>query len=292
MGEDIGVNGDRWNNKAISLLKEFHWEQIGDSNMDLTGTDDKAHGVDALLSCKDPNVNVPQPIILESKFYSKDSLSANIVHKWIDILKNKINTCKDSQKLHEKFPILDDCASLNQGLIMCWIHDADSDAIEKVHNYFETYNEKSGPSNKWGRIGFITNDKILQLYAVCQIVKEKSLIYYYPSQIINGRTSTYSKVLSVNYMFSDIILAKDLNNDKHKCIFYFGETDLRSLKLLHECLLLFQYVVDGENLDIYCYSQGEEFRKIVNDIKEDYEGVEVNFRSIPKYDLTSEPEID
>jgi hypothetical protein len=292
MGEDVGVNGDRWNEKAISLLKQFHWEQIGDFNMDLTGSDDKSHGVDALLLCEDPNVNVPQPVILESKRYSKNSINSNIVHKWVDTLKNKINCCKDSQKLHEKFPILDDCAPINQGLIMCWIHDADAQVIENVYNYFETYNEKSGPSNNWGRIGFITNDKILQLYAIFKTVKNKPLIFYYPSQIINGRISTYSEVLSMNYIFSDIILAKQMDDDKHKYVFYFGEMDSKSLSLLHECLLLFQYVVKGENIDIYYWNHNEEFRKIEQNIKNDYEGVEVNFKTLDKCAINSELEID
>lgn len=265
MAEDQGVNGDVWNEHAIKLLKLFNWHQIGDTNMDLLGSDEGKYGVDGLMLCNDPSFNVSQPIIIESKRYAKESLSLSAFKGWIDRLKVKINKCKNSSHLLKKFDKLNECGPINQGVIMCWVHNADSDIIKEIHNYFSLYEETSGPSSEWQRIGFLTNDRILELCSLAKVVQENNLIFCYPSQIIGNRPVCYKNVLTMDYMFSDVILATT-NDHKSKVVFYFGDMDSANMNLLRSCLLQFQYLISDESLTIYYYHQDEEFRKIKNDI--------------------------
>lgn len=291
MAEDQGVNGDIWNNRAITLLRLFNWKQIGDTNMDLTGTEDDKYGVDGLMTCEDPLADIPQPVIIESKRYAPKSLSQSLVNDWIDRLKKKINECRNSEYLFDKFPSLQTCSTLNQGLIMCWIKDADETIIKKMYSFFEQYDEKSGISSNWVKICFFTNDRIVTLCSILGVVKKEKLEFYYPSQIIGNRTATYSKVLTCNYMCSDIILARKINKSNKKYVFYLGSMDSRGLKVLHSCLSMFQYAVKGENLTILYNHKDDEFRKIENDVKSEYEGVKVEFKPFGDYSIQTEPSI-
>lgn len=291
MAEDQGVNGDIWNDRAIKLLRFFNWKQIGDTNMDLTGTEKDKYGVDGLMSCEDPSSDLPQPVIIESKRYESDSISQSIVNSWVDRLKKKINGCRNSDYLLEKFPSLQTCDTLNQGLIMCWIKNANKASMDKMYSFFERYNEKSGISNNWTKICFFTNDRIVNLCSILDEVRKEKLEFYYPSQIIGNRTSTYSKVLTSNYMCSEIILARKINKSNKKYVFYLGSMDARGLKVLHGCLSMFQYVVKGENLTIFYNHKDDDFRKIENDVKSEYEGVKVEFKPFGDYSIQTEPSI-
>ena len=59
MAEDSQYKGELWNKRAIKLLNLFSWDMIGDSGMDLEGSDGEKYGIDSLYSFKDPAKDIP-----------------------------------------------------------------------------------------------------------------------------------------------------------------------------------------------------------------------------------------
>ena len=75
MAEKQGKLGDNWNDYSNRLVQDMGWQHIGDKNMDLKGSDGDEYGVDSILKYKVAGHDVMQTVLLESKRYSKDSIT-------------------------------------------------------------------------------------------------------------------------------------------------------------------------------------------------------------------------
>ena len=287
MAEDSQYKGERWNKRAIKLLNLFSWDMIGDSGMDLEGSDGEKYGIDSLYSFKDPAKDIPESLILEAKSYKTTSFSKSKLQEWIDRLNIKILELRNSEYLIERFPIFKDISTLKIGLIFIWFDD-----IENYKEYRQKFLEilseikvssRTFRNGVYNKIYVIENDLISKLCSLYTVVREfnENFKFYYPSAFIHERAVQRSAVLSLDYFFSKFILGQLKSSGKRydtNIVFYWGELDVRSFEMLKSILKSYSFVDQEFKLVIYKYKRDDdEFRKILPQIKKSYENENIEF---------------
>ena len=117
--------------------------------------------------------------------------------------------------------------------------------------------------------------------------------FFYPSQLTGTNSGAYKKVLTLEYMFSDIILASECGNSDHKMVFYFGEMSYEALHILSECLNLYQFLIEDTKMTIYCYQDDDNVRKITPSVKEKlFSKVDVSFEVLEEFRIDKEPKFN
>lgn len=283
MAEDSQYKGELWNKRAIKLLNLFSWDMIGDSGMDLEGSDGEKYGIDSLYSFKDPAKDIPESLILEAKSYKTTSFSKSKLQEWIDRLNIKILELRNSEYLIERFPIFKDISTLKIGLIFIWFDD-----IENYKEYRQKFLEilseikvssRTFRNGVYNKIYVIDNDLISKLCSLYTVVREfnENFKFYYPSAFIHERAVQRSAVLSLDYFFSKFILGQLKSSGKRydtNIVFYWGELDVRSFEMLKS----YSFVDQEFKLVIYKYKRDDdEFRKILPQIKKSYENENIEF---------------
>ena len=283
MAEDSQYKGELWNKRAIKLLNLFSWDMIGDSGMDLEGSDGEKYGIDSLYSFKDPAKDIPESLILEAKSYKTTSFSKSKLQEWIDRLNIKILELRNSEYLIERFPIFKDISTLKIGLIFIWFDD-----IENYKEYRQKFLEilseikvssRTFRNGVYNKIYVIDNDLISKLCSLYTVVREfnENFKFYYPSAFIHERAVQRSAVLSLDYFFSKFILGQLKSSGKRydtNIVFYWGELDVRSFEILKS----YSFVDQEFKLVIYKYKRDDdEFRKILPQIKKSYENENIEF---------------
>ena len=251
MAEDSQYKGELWNKRAIKLLNLFSWDMIGDSGMDLEGSDGEKYGIDSLYSFKDPAKDIPESLILEAKSYKTTSFSKSKLQEWIDRLNIKILELRNSEYLIERFPIFKDISTLKIGLIFIWFDD-----IENYKEYRQKFLEilseikvssRTFRNGVYNKIYVIDNDLISKLCSLYTVVREfnENFKFYYPSAFIHERAVQRSAVLSLDYFFSKFILGQLKSSGKRydtNIVFYWGELDVRSFEMLKSILKSYSFV--------------------------------------------------
>lgn len=287
MAEDSQYKGELWNKRAIKLLNLFSWDMIGDSGMDLEGSDGEKYGIDSLYSFKDPAKDIPESLILEAKSYKTTSFSKSKLQEWINRLNIKILELRNSEYLIERFPIFKDIATLKIGIIFIWFDD-----IENYKEYRQKFLEilseikvssRTFRNGVYTKIYVIDNDLISKLCSLYTVVREfnENFKFYYPSAFIHERAVQRSAVLSLDYFFSKFILGQLKSSGKRydtNIVFYWGELDVRSFEMLKSILKSYSFVDQEFKLVIYKYKRDDdEFRKILPQIKKSYENENIEF---------------
>ena len=287
MAEDSQYKGELWNKRAIKLLNLFSWDMIGDSGMDLEGSDGEKYGIDSLYSFKDPAKDIPESLILEAKSYKTTRFSKSKLQEWIDRLNIKILELRNSEYLIERFPIFKDISTLKIGLIFIWFDD-----IENYKEYRQKFLEilseikvssRTFRNGVYNKIYVIDNDLISKLCSLYTVVREfnENFKFYYPSAFIHERAVQRSAVLSLDYFFSKFILGQLKSSGKRydtNIVFYWGELDVRSFEMLKSILKSYSFVDQEFKLVIYKYKRDDdEFRKILPQIKKSYENENIEF---------------
>ena len=287
MAEDSQYKGELWNKRAIKLLNLFSWDMIGDSGMDLEGSDGEKYGIDSLYSFKDPAKDIPESLILEAKSYKTTSFSKSKLQEWIDRLNIKILELRNSEYLIERFPIFKDISTLKIGLIFIWFDD-----IENYKEYRQKFLEilseikvssRTFRNGVYNKIYVIDNDLISKLCSLYTVVREfnENFKFYYPSAFIHERAVQRRAVLSLDYFFSKFILGQLKSSGKRydtNIVFYWGELDVRSFEMLKSILKSYSFVDQEFKLVIYKYKRDDdEFRKILPQIKKSYENENIEF---------------
>lgn len=287
MAEDSQYKGELWNKRAIKLLNLFSWDMIGDSGMDLEGSDGEKYGIDSLYSFKDPAKDIPESLILEAKSYKTTSFSKSKLQEWIDRLNIKILELRNSEYLIDRFPIFKDISTLKIGLIFIWFDD-----IENYKEYRQKFLEilseikvssRTFRNGVYNKIYVIDNDLISKLCSLYTVVREfnENFKFYYPSAFIHERAVQRSAVLSLDYFFSKFILGQLKSSGKRydtNIVFYWGELDVRSFEMLKSILKSYSFVDQEFKLVIYKYKRDDdEFRKILPQIKKSYENENIEF---------------
>lgn len=296
MAEKQGKLGDNWNNCAGRLLKKIGWQHIGDSNMDLPGSDDKEYGVDSIYKYTVAGKSTMQTVILESKRYQQSSVNASNLQKWVERLKEKLSQLRNSKELMNQFPELEDCSPTNLGIIMCWVHDGEKKYLnETFQRYLESIIINTGAkSGAYSRIMVLDNRRIVNL---CSMIDELNKFddydFVYPSGIIDNDVLIKQKVLSIEYMMSDIIIAEGRKDDKiFSVVFYFGQITESSVSSLLELLQVYQRIENKKLLVIYYYDRIDNAIDVINSFKEKdcYKGI-LEFKTPTHYALDCEPSI-
>ena len=287
MAEDSQYKGELLNKRAIKLLNLFSWDMIGDSGMDLEGSDGEKYGIDSLYSFKDPAKDIPESLILEAKSYKTTSFSKSKLQEWIDRLNIKILELRNSEYLIERFPIFKDISTLKIVLIFIWFDD-----IENYKEYRQKFLEilseikvssRTFRNGVYNKIYVIDNDLISKLCSLYTVVREfnENFKFYYPSAFIHERAVQRSAVLSLDYFFSKFILGQLKSSGKRydtNIVFYWGELDVRSFEMLKSILKSYSFVDQEFKLVIYKYKRDDdEFRKILPQIKKSYENENIEF---------------
>ncbi|WP_319268727.1 hypothetical protein [uncultured Draconibacterium sp.] len=297
MAEDQGVNGDIWNNEATILLRKLGWELVADKNIDIPDIENKERGVDALFQYENPTTNGFQGILLEAKHYKLSSYSRSKLEKWICDLYDKIVNLRNSDELYELFPKMENTI-LRNGLIVIWFSDYETDPTitEKLKKDLTSIDfQKNGRGVTIpNRIFIMSNEDILRLTSVVDKIhsfrlKDPTCIFEFHYPFLGKGAANSTKILSLESMFSKFIYAeiRDKNRVLNKqVVFYFGNTDFKSMQLLKNALL--QHIAQtGNKLAIYNYHRNiQEFRKIkdsiINEFKNDRIDVEFLSMSLNK----------
>lgn len=292
MAEDQGVNGTNWNKQAAKLLSFYDWEKIGDFDMDIEGSNNAKYGIDTFMKFNTPLKNNPQSIILEAKRYLTTSFQKSLLQDWIKRLDVKLSELKDSNILLKQFPILQDCTTLDVGIIAIWFHD-----IDNYKNFQEKFNRalseihtsnKARKNGAYNKIYVLDNSLILKLCSLhntinqYQAVKKCDIEFYYPSALIEEKPIVRKKTLTVEYIFSKIILAesKDSSNKSEKLVFYFGNIEVNGFKQLRSLLSGFSFLEEGKSVILFVYQQNDDFRKIKPEIEKIFNDIEFYIKSM------------
>ncbi|MBC5609324.1 hypothetical protein [Bacteroides sp. NSJ-48] len=287
MAEDSQYKGELWNKRAIKLLNLFSWDMIGDSGMDLEGSDGEKYGIDSLYSFKDPAKDIPESLILEAKSYKTTSFNKSKLQEWIDRLNVKILELRNSEYLIERFPIFKDISTLKIGLIFIWFDDIENYKVYRP-KFLEILSEikvssRTFRNGVYNKIYVIDNDLISKLCSLYTVIKEfnENFKFYYPSAFIHERAVQRSAILSLDYFFSKFILGQLKSSGKRydtNIVFYWGELDMRSFEMLKSILKSYSFVDQEFKLVIYKYKRDDdEFRKILPQIKKSYENENIEF---------------
>lgn len=295
MAERQGKQGDSWNNCAGRLLKNFGWQMIGDSNIDLKGSDSKEYGVDSILKYTVAGKSLKQVAVLESKRYAKNSLQSGTLQKWVERLKDKLNALRNSKELLAEFGTeMEDCLPVNLGVIMVWIHDADENYLNAT---FQRYLENTiittgAKAGSYSRIIVLDNRRIVRLCSMFEALKMyDSFGFVYPAGIVDNDIQVLNKVLSVEYMMSDIIIAKGVKDKKEKSlVFYFGKMTESSVSLLMDCLNVYQRAESTTPLVIHYYESNSDTINVINSFKKkDYYKDILRFEKLTHFAYNDEP---
>lgn len=295
MGEIPAKLGNKWNDTVNALLEALGWKHIGDKDMDLPGTDDKDHGIDALLIYDNPGKTVRQTVLVESKHYAKGSLSPSKLKEWIELLRRKQNQLRASSDLQKEFPVLAECSETNLGVIMCWVHDADEEYLSGTfQNYLENAIIPSAPrTGLYSRIMVLDNRRIVRLVSMLQVLgKAKSFCFVYPAGINDNIQTERSEVLTVEYMMSNIIIAEcQGTKEKNTTVFYFGEMEVPAVETLLSFLSKYQRLDKDRSVKIYYYENDEDTDNVTKHFKgKDY--TNIKFVRMQQLSLNSEPSLN
>lgn len=290
--EDQGVLGTIWNKEATRLLSLFGWNTIGDYDMDVQGKDDKQYGIDTLITFKTPLKNNKQIAILEAKRYEIKNFNKSLLQGWIERLDKKLIELRNSEKFQERFPDLSECSTLDMGIIAIWFHD--------TRNYYDFHSKfieilqnisVSGRTRKVGmnKIFVIDNHKILRLCSMHKSIEayesdndDSKIFFYYPPILIEDKPIVREQVLTIEFIFSDIVLA-EARKDKvtvENIVFYFGKLEIPCFHQLKSLLTLCSFLDTDKPLLLYIYQEDDEFRKIEPDIKRIFENVSFRIKSM------------
>lgn len=295
MAEKQGKLGDNWNDYANRLVKLLGWEHVGDKNIDLKGSDGEEYGVDSILKYKVAGKDTLQTVLLESKRYAQTSIQTATLPKWIKRLKEKLDGLKNSEELLKEFPELNDCSHTNLGIIMLWVHDADETYLNGTYQRHleNTIISTGAKAGYYTRIMVLDNRRIVQLCAMLDALKTfDDYDFVYPSGIINNVAIEHSKVLSVEYMMSNIIIARGEKEGKESSlVFYFGEITEANMTLLTSFLSKYQRIDNKKPLLVYFYDKSDRVLDVVNSFKskDDYKKI-LDFKKLAHYSLDSEPQ--
>ena len=297
MAENQGVLGDMWNDNAVSLIKQLHWEHIGDKNFDMKGTDEKSHGIDAIACYKSPSLHTLQSCLIESKRYAVSSIKASTIKTWIETLRTKIELVHYADDLQTEFPILQDCCNINLGIIMCWVHDAPDEEyfINKFDEMVESVIINTPPkANSTKRIIVLANPQILRLCSMLETIRKYSEFkFIYPSQLIRNKPLVKTRVLSIEYMMSKIIVAEGVNNNSTKelIVYYFGKMSVDAFRIIYEALTLYNLVENEMVVSFYYYESNDRTREILPELKKIFKDVKIYPKQLNRLNINTEPAI-
>ena len=297
MAENQGVLGDMWNDCAVSLIKQLHWEHIGDKNFDMKGTDEKSHGIDAIACYKSPSLHTLQSCLIESKRYAESNIKISTIKDWIDTLRKKIEIVYYADDLQTEFPTLQDCCNINLGIIMCWVHDAPNEEyfVNKFNKMVESVIINTPPkANSTKRIMVLANPQILRLCSMLETVRKYSdFKFIYPSQLIKNKPLVKTDVLSIEYMMSNIIVAEGVynNSTKELIVYYFGNMNVDSFRIIYEALTLYNLVENEMVVSFYYYESNDRTREILPELKKIFKDVKIYPKQLNRLNINTEPAI-
>lgn len=279
MAEDQSINGDKWTEQASKLLQALEWEKVADSNIDIPGSGELKHGIDAMFKFIDGfNPDKEQGVFLEAKRYKTSSFHKSKLNDWVQKIDFKIRDIRRSHDFFTTYPAMKE-TQINNAILAVWFHDTENFRIYQT-KFIEALKEVKNLGGRGittvNRLFVITNDKILQLASLCDARNSllrkdqfKYVNYFYPSSAGHGFPIQEIPVLNFEYMFSKIVFAKgqDSEGQNYDIVFYFGDIHIHSFKRVKEALLTFDMLNSSNNLIIFKYHRSDEFRKIEPDIQ-------------------------
>lgn len=296
MPEDQGVNGTIWNKEATKLLSYLGWNTIGDYDMDVEGQDEKKYGLDTIVRYPTPLKTNEQSVILEAKRYETKNFNKSQLQGWIDRLDKKLIELKNSENFIEKFPELQDCSVLDTGIIAIWFHDIQN--YTNFHPKFIEILKEIKVSNRPRKVGInkifvIDNSIMLKLCSLNAAIdsfrngNEYEIAFCYPSILIEDAPLVRQQTLTIEYIFSKVILAEaKKDGSKENLVFYFGELKTVAFRLLRSLLAKCSFLEQEKPLTLFIYGEDIEFRKIEPDVKRVFEDITFKIRSMDNfYDL-------
>ena len=295
MAEKQGKLGNSWNECAGRLLNKLGWEYIGDSDMDLQGTDSKEYGVDSLFKYSVAGKLSKQLALLESKRYAMDSIKASTLQQWLERFHKKLNMLRNSEELLKEFNELENCSPTNLGIIMVWVHDADDTYLNGTfQRYCENTIINTAGRGSYSRIMILDNRRIVKLCAMLDALnKYDDYNFIYPAGIVENDAIVENKVLSIEYMMSDIIIAEcRKGRTRASVVFYYGKMTEPSVNVLMEFLKIYQRVDSKKPLDIYYYDTTDNSIDVVNSFtkKDTYKNI-LKFHKLDHYAFNDEPSV-
>lgn len=279
--EDQSINGGIWNKQLSKLLNLLGWETVGDHEIDIKGSDGEKYGIDTLMTYETPLKNMPQSVIVEAKRYLTTSFNASLLQKWVDRIDDKLVALRNSSDVVELFPTLSDCTQFDVGLIAIWFHNVND--YKEFQPSFKTALQNVSISGRERKIGkniiyVIDNTRIMRMCALYDVMKTwNNFSFYYDPEFTGGKPAEEKKVLTPEYMFSDIILGI---NKKESIVFYFGTVDDPHIRMLKAALKKTTLWVANKPLTIYLYHTDIDVRKNKNSFKEIFNEMKVTFKSM------------
>lgn len=287
MAEDQGVNGAIWNDQMAKLLTRFGWEQVGDSEIDVPTEDDKDRGIDRVFKYLDSrrNAKSERTVYCEAKRYKITNISQSRLDDWIATLNTKLTKTRNSPEFIETYPSLDG-TDISSGIITIWFHGSSADYEKFRARFLEMLEAAKLPnamrSQSPNNIYVIDNYDVLRLASLSVAIEEferdkaTEVKFHYPHSDNFDNPVSRNRVLSLDYMFSKVVLAEALVSGKTELlVFYFGTLSVNAFKRLRSLLGDVGFIDQDKPLTIYRYAEDDDFRKIEPEIRKLFEKIEL-----------------
>lgn len=285
MPEDQGQNGDRWTEEASRLLHRMGWEKVADSNIDIKGTDGLQHGIDALFTY-DAGLDLSrrEGVFLEAKRYQTSSFRPDKLSDWVAKLDEKMLQLRVSEDFHSTYPRMRE-ANPRNALLMIWFHDlANYPALaSRLGEHMVSMHVPTRRRVNPNRLHILHNEGILRLASLVQAKRDleeelqctdPGLRFYYPSRQRHGFPARDQAHLSLDYAFSDIVMARlpltpapRTAKQGVDVAFLHGGYNLQCFQRLKQALLLYGMLNSGNILYILHRADLDQLRKIEPDIR-------------------------
>lgn len=246
--------------ELINFFTKFCGWRLIYRNVDqeiIKGPRKKDKGIDILLSCYNPYTDKKEGVLVESKRKKEEKyLKISDFRKTLYSLKENIENFPKMRSWSEDTFIQKNIDDFFYGILAFRF-----DNYELFKEY-DIYKKISITDSKMRGIPVIftlTNDRLSRFHYFSLIEENRDCKFIYPMGYLENKKELRERFLSINYLFSDIILGE---NKEGEFILYFGYPEYRDFSLIYDISITFQlrnlrklYFCYGDHRDNHLYKQ-------------------------------------
>ena len=234
--EERNIIGDLTEEDARAFFEDFcGWECLRSNYDYIDEEEDRKRGLDILYNPYSPYIGSEIGIAVSVKFRSNRA-RANAIKNWIYDLKNKVENADDSSGIWDNTQELfgEEISVLNRGILFLNLSEFNNEDFHQELKDIEMENlKRKNPVS----VNILTNNRLIKLCEVAECFNNRRLddikfLYDFYGQ---HRERTWDSRLSYSYVFSDIILARDAEEDKDIAISFDEPTKENIDYLLDTC---------------------------------------------------------
>jgi hypothetical protein len=183
----------------------------------LEGLEIADRGLDFLFAAPNPLVSEqPEGVIVETKrVRDRTTISIGKLEKYIEVLKNKVAAARISNLQRDKDVRSNIRGAIRYGLLVQRFKSFDLEHYAATSSQIDTSKHRGADTPV---ILLLTNDRLSPLIELYNWARGQPIQFYYPKYLYN-ETPCFRPTLSINYLFSDIVLGRVSTSSGYKSLY-------------------------------------------------------------------------